>query len=138
MSAPFSSPERASVLPASLIRRFRKCVASSRARPPGARGWILVVCAWLVIPAAPTPCPALNSHPSIAQMYHTAWTGRDGLSGMVFALAQTTDGYLWVGTTEGLFRFNGISFDLYKPLHGSFRSRSVSALLATKNGGRWM
>ncbi len=138
MSAPFSSPQRSSALPVTLIRRFRKCVASSRTRPPGARGWILVACAWLVIAAARTPCAALDSHQSLAQMYHTAWTGTDGLSGMVFALAQTTDGYLWVGTTEGLFRFNGISFELYKPLHGSFRSRSVSALLATTNGGLWI
>lgn len=71
-------------------------------------------------------------------MYHTAWTGRDGLSGIVLALAQTKDGYLWVGTTEGLFRFNGISFELYQPLDGSFRSRAVSALLATTGGGLWI
>ena len=47
----------------------------------------------------------------IAQMYHSAWTARDGLRGVVSALAQTEDGFLWVGTTEGLYRFDGITFE---------------------------
>ena len=80
----------------------------------------------------------MDTQQPLDQMYHTGWTGRDGLSGIVLALAQTKDGYLWVGTTEGLFRFNGISFELYKPLDGSFRSRAVSALLATTDGGLWI
>lgn len=102
------------------------------------RAWILVVCAWLVMTAAGIQAAALDPPQPLNQMYHTAWTGRAGLPGMVAAIAQTRDGYLWVGTTEGLFRFNGISFERYKPLIGSFRSRSVSALFATTNGGLWI
>jgi ligand-binding sensor domain-containing protein len=44
---------------------------------------------------------------SLAQWHHTAWTARDGLNGQPRMLAQTADGFLWIGTTAGLFRFDG-------------------------------
>ena len=54
------------------------------------------------------------------------------------ALAQTTDGYLWVGTTDGLLRFDGISFEQYQPEVGSLLATSVSALMAVPDGGLWV
>ncbi len=58
------------------------------------------------------------------QMYHLSWTAKDGLRGMVISLAQTSDGFLWVGTSQGLFRFDGLTFEQYKPEVGSFRQRT--------------
>jgi ligand-binding sensor domain-containing protein len=46
---------------------------------------------------------ALNPRQPLAQLYHSSWDARNGLNGSVTALAQTTDGYLWVGTTDGLY-----------------------------------
>ena len=43
----------------------------------------------------------------IGQLYNGSWTAKDGLAGIALALAQTSDGYLWVGTTLGLYRFTG-------------------------------
>src|SRR5258708_5745136 len=43
----------------------------------------------------------------IGQLYHGSWTAKDGLEGIVLALAQTADGYLWVGTTPEFYRSNG-------------------------------
>ena len=41
-----------------------------------------------------------------------SWGPEDGLStGAVRALAQTADGWLWVGTDDGLYRFDGIRFE---------------------------
>ncbi len=74
----------------------------------------------------------------IGQLYHTAWTARDGLAGMTLALAQTPDGYLWVGTTQGLYRFNGISFGLYQPEEGTFPARSIRSLFSDRSGGLWI
>jgi ligand-binding sensor domain-containing protein/signal transduction histidine kinase len=44
------------------------------------------------------------------------WTGDQGLpNSSVTALAQTPDGYLWVGTYDGLARFDGVRFTLFDP-----------------------
>lgn len=86
----------------------------------------------------PVSLPALDPHQPIDELYHTSWTARDGLSGSVSALAQTKDGYLWVGTSDGLYRFDGIEFEPYQPEAGSFSAGSVSALLALPDGGLWI
>jgi ligand-binding sensor domain-containing protein len=55
--------------------------------------------------------PALALDPSldVSQYGHTAWTARDGFSvGTIFAMAQTPDGYLWLGSEFGLYRFDGV------------------------------
>src|SRR5215469_3371249 len=46
----------------------------------------------------------------LADLYHTAWTFKDGAPAEIHALAQTTDGFLWLGAATGLFRFDGIRF----------------------------
>ena len=85
--------------------------------------WLERAVPWIVCAAALlTPAiPVLGADDagSIAQMYHSAWTARDGLRGIVSALAQTADGFLWVGTTEGLYRFDGMTFEAYKPETGN-------------------
>ncbi|MEA2257996.1 MAG: hypothetical protein QOJ51_821, partial [Acidobacteriaceae bacterium] len=81
---------------------------------------------------------ALDRQQPIGQLYHTGWTTKDGLAGMALALAQTADGYLWVGTTQGLYRFNGISFEQYQPEEGKFPSRSILSLFADRSGGLWI
>ena len=54
-------------------------------------------------------------------------------------MAQTTDGYLWLGTENGLFRFDGLHFELYKPPSGQpFPQRNIYALLAVPDGGLWV
>jgi signal transduction histidine kinase/ligand-binding sensor domain-containing protein len=75
----------------------------------------------------------------IDQLYHTAWNYIEGAPGQVHALAQTTDGYLWLGTATGLFRFDGIQFEPYKPESGQpFPQRNVVSLFSTPDGGLWV
>ena len=53
--------------------------------------------------------------------------------------AQTKDGYLWIRTFNGLFRFDGVRFERYQPERGDqFPSQGISALLATPDGGLWI
>src|SRR6201999_1332206 len=57
----------------------------------------------------------------------------------VSALAQTRDGFLWLGSVTGLFRFDGIRFELFHPPFGAqLLSTNVSSLFAPKSGGLWI
>ena len=76
---------------------------------------------------------------TIAELYHSAWTVEDGAPSSIYALAQTKDGYLWLGTFNGLFRFDGVRFQRYQPERGDpFPSQSIVALFATPDGGLWI
>src|ERR1700730_14122228 len=46
--------------------------------------------------------------------------------------------WLFVGTTQGLYRFNGISFEHYQPEEGTFPSRSIRSLFTDRTGGLWI
>lgn len=60
------------------------------------------------------PVRALDPSRSVDQYHVQAWTVRDGLPhNMVHAIAQDSDGYLWLATWEGLARFDGRSFSVY-------------------------
>jgi signal transduction histidine kinase/ligand-binding sensor domain-containing protein len=75
----------------------------------------------------------------IGSLYHTVWKVRDGVPNDIVAIQQTRDGYLWLGTGEGLFRFDGVRFERYQPNRGGeLFSGRISALLATKDGGLWI
>jgi ligand-binding sensor domain-containing protein len=87
-----------------------------------------------------TPAWALNPSLDITQYAHTAWKLRDGfVSGDIWSLAQTPDGYLWIGTTTGLFRFDGIKAVLFQP-PGSMANKVIRgrALLASRDGTLWI
>ena len=57
----------------------------------------------------------------------------------ILATAQTTDGYLWLGTANGLFRFDGVTFEPYRlPRGQQFLSTSIQSLRATADGGLWI
>jgi signal transduction histidine kinase/ligand-binding sensor domain-containing protein len=70
---------------------------------------------------------------------HTAWTLQDGAPSEINVIAQTQDGYLWLGTANGLFRFDGIKFERYRLPHGqTFLEDAITSLLATEDGGLWI
>ncbi|HEX8615444.1 MAG TPA: two-component regulator propeller domain-containing protein [Telluria sp.] len=51
---------------------------------------------------------------SFDQLEHRRWVAADGGPSQVGAIAQTRDGYLWLGTNESLFRFDGFRFVRYE------------------------
>src|ERR1700746_3759051 len=56
--------------------------------------------------------PALE----VSQCAHTAWKVRDGFAkGEISSIAQTPDGYLWLGTEFGLLRFDGVRNVPWRP-----------------------
>ena len=95
------------------------------------------LCSWLLFLCVPVY--GIDRDQKLAELYHTAWTFKDGAPAEIYALAQTTDGLLWLGTATGLFRFDGIRFEPYKPQSGqAFPQRSVASLFAVADGGLWV
>ena len=76
---------------------------------------------------------------SISQYQHTVWTAKDGSPAAILSIAQTTDGYLWLGSLGGLYRFDGVRFEHYQPRSGdSFPSNEIASLLALPDGDLWI
>lgn len=65
------------------------------------------------------------------------WSAEQGFDGgAVYSIAQTPDGYLWIGCEAGLIRFNGITF---QPAPGSPKlARPVQQVLTDAEGNLWV
>jgi hypothetical protein len=65
------------------------------------------------------PLSTLAQEQRLSQYAHRAWLMRDGFfSGSPNAITQTTDGYIWIGTASGLFRFDGSRFERWSSPDG--------------------
>lgn len=93
---------------------------------------------FVVAMAALLHCGAAHAvDPSIrlAELQHTAWRGDDGAPSNIVALTQTPDGFLWLGTGGGLFRFDGVRFEPMATLGGqALPNTSITALYTTPSG----
>ncbi|MFL5403418.1 MAG: two-component regulator propeller domain-containing protein [Gemmatimonadales bacterium] len=76
----------------------------------------------------------------ISQYAHTAWRVRDGFAkGPITSVAQTPDGYLWLGTQLGLLRFDGVRAVPWRPPAGEqLPSNFIRALLVGRDGKLWI
>tara|TARA_R110001583_G_scaffold2068_2_gene15221 strand:- start:1216 stop:4179 length:2964 start_codon:yes stop_codon:yes gene_type:complete len=72
----------------------------------------------------------------LAEYFTQTWDTRDGLPhNGINALAQTSDGYIWIATWEGLARFNGRKFKLFtRGSKAGLPDSSIKSLTATPNG----
>ena len=82
------------------------------------------------------PGPAADLARSITQFTHTAWSAKDGIPGPVRAIAQTPDGFLWLGTDAGLYRFDGLRFEASHDLDR--QGMGILSLLAARDGSLWI
>jgi signal transduction histidine kinase/ligand-binding sensor domain-containing protein len=87
-------------------------------------------------------CPSLHGQaPSRtnAQMGQDFWGYKEGAPEGVESLAQTGDGFLWLATETGLFRFDGIRFEPFRsPFGDKLLSTNVRTLFAPASGGLWI
>jgi len=75
----------------------------------------------------------------LIQYPHTAWTAADGLHGRVLSIAQSSDGYLWLATENGLIRFDGVRFVPSEAGSGPpLPSGEIYSLLASRDGTLWI
>src|SRR5262245_14105930 len=94
-----------------------------------------MILAWIVLSWCPS-VPALNPSLDISQYAHTAWRIREGFStGGINAIAQTPDGYLWLGTEYGVLRFDGArNLRWQPPVDQPLPSNMILKLLAGRDG----
>jgi signal transduction histidine kinase/ligand-binding sensor domain-containing protein len=91
------------------------------------------------VAATSTPAFALDPARNIRDFQHTAWSGADGAPSDVWSLAQTTDGYLWLGTGSGLYRFDGVRFERFQAANSRGPAESdIGGLLAARDGTLWI
>ena len=101
----------------------------------------LGLCASVMACVLSMPGTALGAG-SVAAMpgqHHQGWSFAEGAPADVWALAQAPDGYLWLGTGSGLYRFDGQRFETV-PLAGgqSLQSSNITALTIGQDGAAWM
>ena len=83
---------------------------------------------------------ALDSRRELSQFSHEVWLTENGLpQNTVHAIAQTRDGYIWIGTEEGLARFDGVKFTVFdKQNTPELKSNYIRTLLADRQGALWI
>jgi ligand-binding sensor domain-containing protein/signal transduction histidine kinase len=83
---------------------------------------------------------ALNPSLETSQYAHNSWNVREGFfRGPVNAIEQTPDGYLWVGTEFGLYRFDGVRSVLWHPRgNQSLPSEAIRKLFVALDGTLWV
>ena len=96
--------------------------------------WLALLAVAGVLP--PAHALALDPSKVISQYRQSAWTGETGLpSAGVLTMVQTRDGYIWMGTEEGLVRFDGVRFTTYTTGNTpSIPHRRITALGETPAG----
>ncbi len=94
-----------------------------------------VVALYLAVSAS-----ALDPNRTVSQYIRSSWGAEKSFaSSSVTAIAQTTDGYLWIGTDKGLIRFDGLNFRQFEQANpSSFGIGPVQALLADEQGNLWV
>src|SRR5438270_559339 len=83
---------------------------------------------------------AIDAHRMISQYAHDRWTIENEFpGGTTSAIAQTPDGYLWIGTEKGLFRFDGQTFRVFQQASPeSWPIGPVQQLITDNRGNLWV
>src|SRR5258706_10701690 len=95
---------------------------------------------WACLPTLLVALSAIDTTPRpIHELVHTRWTPDDGAPTEIRALAQTGDGYLWLGTLSGLVRFDGVRFVSFSaPSGDTIPTGGVRTLLDAHDRSLWI
>jgi len=92
-----------------------------------------------MVSASTPPAYGLDPARSLSQFVREEWGVERGfVGGVVRAIAETPDGYLWLGTDQGLVRFDGTTFTLVPESDVSASGAAVLDLAVDGNGDLWI
>jgi signal transduction histidine kinase/ligand-binding sensor domain-containing protein len=98
-------------------------------------GWL--VCSTLILGVVPEASGAAPE-PIVRQgtgFHHTAWNGL----GAVFDLKQSSEGYLWLTTSKGVLRFDGVRFQSVEDVtRGAVHDNEIDSVFLSSSGGVWL
>jgi ligand-binding sensor domain-containing protein/signal transduction histidine kinase len=87
--------------------------------------------------AAAVTGPPPGEHTPRGEYLIDVWQVEDGLPrNQIQAMVRTRDGYVWLGTSAGLVRFDGIRFTTFN--QGQLKVNNVHALLQDREGRLWI
>jgi ligand-binding sensor domain-containing protein len=113
----------------------KSVIVRIRARRVFVLGAVLASLLFVALPRA----LALDPDRRISQYGHTVWRIQDGAISPPINIAQTTDGFLWVTTAQGLMRFDGVRFRQWQPPQGqSLPGTHLSAVFGARDGSLWI
>jgi PAS domain S-box-containing protein len=110
-------------------------VVRIRARRVFVLGTVLANLSLVALPRA----LAVDPDRRISQYGHTVWRIQDGAISPPTNIAQTTDGFLWITTAQGLMRFDGVRFMQWQPPQGqNLPGTHLSAVFGSRDGSLWI
>src|SRR5947209_6471099 len=121
--------------------RYRSSATSHRCSTFVNRRWLCAVWALpLLLSLAPSARASLDPSKAISQFIQQSWQNEQGLpENSVTSIAQTRDGYLWLGTESGLARFDGLRFTVYdKGSTSGLTGNLITSLLVDHQGTLWI
>ncbi|UZK66321.1 sensor histidine kinase [Sphingomonas sp. M1-B02] len=100
------------------------------------RSGLLVL--WLIPLALIANVPrAVAQADGIRQYKHNSWTHEAGAPSKITSIAQSPDGYLWLAAQEGLYRFDGVTFERMRHADPDKDSLPASRVIVTRSGTIW-
>ncbi len=98
-----------------------------------------VHCCWIIAGFA-RDTDSVVMRKAISQYTHEIWTTDNGLpQNSINAIVQTPDGYLWIGTQEGLVRFDGVRFTVFdKSNTAAINNNYITSLSVDRSGVLWI
>src|SRR6266404_4452441 len=74
----------------------------------------------------------------MTEFHHRMWTSDHGI-GAVFDIQQTSNGYLWLTTSTGVFRFDGVRFQSVEQVtNGAVQNHEIQSAFLSASGGVWL
>ncbi len=94
---------------------------------------------WWIAAGLPRDALCIDPNRAMSQYIRERWDSDRGFPlGPVYAISQSGDGYLWIGTQAGLVRFDGLNFRLIRNAPGLANGASVLGLMAEPGGRLWI